>query len=91
MNRAVKLIASLLVTLVFSWWAFRDTDWNSQVASLKSANYLWVGPYFVILTDAAGRCIPGARIIVVPQQRHIWPADDPRSFEVALRAFLASQ
>ncbi|QRK05579.1 flippase-like domain-containing protein [Archangium violaceum] len=50
MNRAVKLIASLLVTLVFSWWAFRDTDWQSQVSSLKSANYLWVGPYFVILT-----------------------------------------
>ena len=49
MNRAVKLIASLLVTLVFSWWAFRDTDWNSQVNSLKSANYLWVLPYFVIL------------------------------------------
>ncbi len=50
MNRAVKLIASLLVTLVFSWWAFRETDWHSQVASLKSANYLWVLPYFVILT-----------------------------------------
>ncbi|QRO01438.1 flippase-like domain-containing protein [Archangium violaceum] len=50
MNRAVKLIASLLVTLLFSWWAFRDTDWHSQVSSLKSANYLWVLPYFVILT-----------------------------------------
>ncbi|HYO52568.1 lysylphosphatidylglycerol synthase transmembrane domain-containing protein [Archangium sp.] len=50
MNRAVKLIASLLVTLVFSWWAFRETDWQSQVNSLKSANYLWVLPYFVILT-----------------------------------------
>jgi glycosyltransferase 2 family protein len=49
-NRAVKLIASLLVTLVCSWWAFRNTDWNSQMASLKSANYLWVVPYFVILT-----------------------------------------
>jgi hypothetical protein len=49
-NRAVKLIASLLVTLVFTWWAFRDTDWQSQVASLKAANYLWVVPYFAILT-----------------------------------------
>jgi hypothetical protein len=49
-NRAVKLIASLLVTLVFSWWAFRETDWHSQVASLKSANYLWVLPYLVILS-----------------------------------------
>ena len=50
MNRAVKLIASLLVTLVFTWWAFRDTDWHSQVRSLKAANYLWVLPYFVILS-----------------------------------------
>jgi uncharacterized protein (TIRG00374 family) len=49
-NRVVKLIASLLVTLVFTWWAFRSTDWQSQVNSLKSANYLWVVPYFVILT-----------------------------------------
>ena len=50
MNRAVKLIASLLVTLVFSWWAFRDTDWHAQMTSLKSANYMWVLPYFGILT-----------------------------------------
>ena len=66
-----------------------------QLAQLKMPVALARGaltrPYFVILTEAAGRCIPGARIIVVPQQRHIWPADDPRSFEVALRAFLASQ
>ncbi|MFE8599756.1 lysylphosphatidylglycerol synthase transmembrane domain-containing protein [Archangium violaceum] len=50
MNRAVKLIASLLVTLLCSWWAFRHTDWDSQMTSLKSANYLWVLPYFVILS-----------------------------------------
>jgi hypothetical protein len=49
-NRAVKLIASLLVTVVFSWWAFRHTNWQSQVDSLKAANYLWVVPYFGILT-----------------------------------------
>ena len=49
MNRAVKLIASLLVTVVFSWLAFRNTDWQSQMNSLKSANYLWVLPYFAIL------------------------------------------
>lgn len=50
MNRAVKLFASLLVTVICSWWAFRNTDWHSQMTSLKSANYLWVLPYFVILT-----------------------------------------
>ncbi len=50
MNRAVKLLVSLLVTLVFSWWAFRDTDWHAQMTSLKSANYVWVLPYLGILT-----------------------------------------
>ncbi|WP_164000855.1 lysylphosphatidylglycerol synthase transmembrane domain-containing protein [Pyxidicoccus caerfyrddinensis] len=46
MKRAVKLLASLLVTFLFMWWAFRDTDWATQVASLKAANYAWVVPYF---------------------------------------------
>ncbi|WP_095982268.1 flippase-like domain-containing protein [Melittangium boletus] len=49
MKRAVKLVVSLLMTVVFSWWAFRETNWQSQVSSLKSANYLWVVPYFGIL------------------------------------------
>ena len=48
-------------------------------------------PYFAILTETAQRCIPNARLIVAPQQRHIWPANDPGSFEVALRDFMASQ
>jgi len=48
-------------------------------------------PYFAIIAEAAGRCLPAARIVVAPQERHIWPADDPKSFEVALRGFLASQ
>lgn len=49
MNRAIKLTLSLLVTLLFSWWTFRDTDWNAQLESLKTANYAWVLPYFGIL------------------------------------------
>lgn len=50
MKRTLKLIASLLVTLLFTWWAFRETDWKAQVQSLKSANYVWLLPYFGILT-----------------------------------------
>jgi uncharacterized protein (TIRG00374 family) len=49
-KRALKLGASLLVTLLFSWWAFRNTNWNTQWASLRSANYLYVLPYLGILT-----------------------------------------
>ena len=50
MKRAVKLVASLLVTILFTWWAFRDTDWKAQWASLRSADYIYVLPYFGILT-----------------------------------------
>ncbi|WP_434380011.1 lysylphosphatidylglycerol synthase transmembrane domain-containing protein [Melittangium boletus] len=49
MKRAAKLLVSLLMTVVFSWWAFRETDWNSLMASLRTANYLWVVPYFGFL------------------------------------------
>jgi hypothetical protein len=48
-KRAVKLVASLLVTIFFTWLAFRKTDWQAQWASLKSADYIYVLPYFGIL------------------------------------------
>jgi hypothetical protein len=48
-KRAVKLVASLLVTILFTWWAFRDTDWQAQWASLRSADYIYVLPYFGVL------------------------------------------
>ncbi|HLL53706.1 MAG TPA: lysylphosphatidylglycerol synthase transmembrane domain-containing protein, partial [Myxococcaceae bacterium] len=49
MKRAFKLFLSLLVTVAFSWWAFHDTNWKEQWASLRSANYLWLLPYFATL------------------------------------------
>jgi glycosyltransferase 2 family protein len=48
-KRFLKFLASLAVTLVFGWWAFRDTHWAEQWASLRSANYAWVLPYLAIL------------------------------------------
>lgn len=48
-NRAAKLLLSLAVTVAFSWWAFRDTDWQTQFSSLRHANYLWLVPYVGIL------------------------------------------
>lgn len=50
MKRAVKFIASVLVTVLFTWLAFRKTDWHAQLASLKAANYVYLLPYFGILT-----------------------------------------
>ena len=49
MKRLLKFLASLAVTLVFGWWAFRDTHWAEQWASLRAANYAWVLPYIAIL------------------------------------------
>ncbi|MGZ6071833.1 MAG: lysylphosphatidylglycerol synthase transmembrane domain-containing protein [Myxococcaceae bacterium] len=49
MKRFLKLLASLAVTLVFGWWAFRDTHWDEQWASLRAAHYGWLIPYMAIL------------------------------------------
>ncbi len=48
-KRTLKLVASLAVTAVCMWWAFKDTDWPGMWASLREANYLWLLPYLVIL------------------------------------------
>jgi uncharacterized protein (TIRG00374 family) len=48
-KRFLKFLASLAVTIVFGWWAFRDTHWAEQWASLRSANYVWVLPYLAVL------------------------------------------
>lgn len=50
MKKALKLVLSLLVTLLFSWIAFRNTTWETQWQSLRSAHYVWVLPYFLVLT-----------------------------------------
>ena len=47
--------------------------------------------FYRLTADAAARCIPGARLIVVPGARHLWPAQEPSAFTAALRGFLAAQ
>jgi glycosyltransferase 2 family protein len=49
MKRALKLAASLAVTLAFTAWAFRDTHWSEQWASLRAAHYVWLLPYLLVL------------------------------------------
>lgn len=48
-RRALKLSLSLVVTAFFTWLAFRSTNWTEQWAGLRSANYVWVVPYLLIL------------------------------------------
>jgi glycosyltransferase 2 family protein len=49
MRRGLKLLASLAVTLAFTAWAFRDTHWSEQWASLRAAHYVWLLPYLLVL------------------------------------------
>jgi len=48
-KRALRLAGSLAVTLAFTAWAFRDTHWSEQWASLRAAHYVWLLPYLLIL------------------------------------------
>ncbi len=50
MKRGLKLAASLAITIAFTAWAFRDTHWSEQWASLRAAHYLWLLPYLGFLT-----------------------------------------
>jgi len=45
-------------------------------------------PYYRVVADAAGRCIPGAKRIVVPDARHLWPVRAPAAFNALLTGFL---
>lgn len=48
-------------------------------------------PFFAISADAAADCIPGARRVVGPGVRHIWPVNDPQSFGLAVLNFVGRQ
>lgn len=45
-------------------------------------------PYYRILTEATARCIPGAKVLVAPGQRHRWPQTDPVGFNYAVATFV---
>jgi pimeloyl-ACP methyl ester carboxylesterase len=66
-----------------------------QLSQIKVPVAIAIGaqtrPFFAISADTAADCIPGARRVVGPGVRHIWPINDPRSFEAALREFLAGR
>lgn len=45
-------------------------------------------PFFAILANAAHRCISGSQLIVIPNSRHMAPAQNPPAFNAALLAHL---
>ncbi|MBS1153415.1 MAG: hypothetical protein H6Q89_5113, partial [Myxococcaceae bacterium] len=49
MKKFLKLSISLAITSGCFWWTFKDTRWDEMWASVKSANYWWLLPYFLIL------------------------------------------
>lgn len=49
MKNALKLVISLGITIGCFWWTFKDTRWDEMWASVKSANYLWLLPYVLLL------------------------------------------
>ena len=64
----------------------------SQLAQLKPrvaiARGEKVRPFFRIIADAAARCMPAARRIVVPGAKHMWPGEDPIAFSQTVHGFV---
>ena len=67
----------------------------AQLGSIKAPTAVVRGaltrPLFRIVADTASHCIPGSRLIVVPNTRHLWPAQEPAAFNRTLLDFLAGQ
>jgi pimeloyl-ACP methyl ester carboxylesterase len=65
----------------------------AQLGAIKAPTAVVRGeatlPFFQIIADTANRCIPGSLLIVVPNARHTWPAQEPAAFNQTLLEFLA--
>jgi uncharacterized protein (TIRG00374 family) len=48
-SRWLKLAASVAVSLLFVWFSLRGKDLGEVWSGIKSANYLWLFPYFGLL------------------------------------------
>jgi pimeloyl-ACP methyl ester carboxylesterase len=45
-------------------------------------------PFFRTIAEAAARCMPTGRYVIVPKANHMWPSADPQGFSQTLMAFL---
>ena len=65
----------------------------AQLGAIKAPTAVVRGqltpPFYRIPSDTANRCIPGSLLIVVPNTRHLWPAQEPAAFSQTLLEFLA--
>lgn len=64
----------------------------AQLEGLKVPVTLAVGqstrPLFKILSETASRCLPGSRLVVIPNARHLGPFENSSAVNDALLAFL---
>lgn len=44
--------------------------------------------FYRIAAEWAARCIPSARLVTIPEARHLWPVQDPRTFSQLVLDFL---
>ncbi len=49
MSRGLKIAASVAVSLAFVWFSLRGKDLGDVWHQLRSANYVWLIPYFALL------------------------------------------
>jgi pimeloyl-ACP methyl ester carboxylesterase len=45
-------------------------------------------PFYKIAADTASRCIPGSKLVVIPNGRHVTPAQNPAAFNEVVLTFL---
>lgn len=64
-----------------------------QLASIKAPTLITRGeqtrPMFAVITHAMARCMPQARVAVIPNARHLAPYENPADFNRAVLDFLA--
>ncbi len=67
----------------------------AQLGGLKMPVTVAVGqstrPFFKILSETVSRCIPGSRLVVIPNARHLGPFENSSAINDALLAFLKQQ
>jgi uncharacterized protein (TIRG00374 family) len=73
--KTLRVAFSVVVSGIFLYFAVRGVDWNQALAALRSANYLWILPTFVItvwtLYIRAQRWRVFLHAVRVPPMKHL--------------------